>query len=343
MRRLLLRRSAIAGLLVPVLLAVFGDRAVRGLSVLDTIAETGVIDLGVRSDLVPFGYRHSDGDLTGYCIDFVDLLRRQLLDPLNRRLPLGVRLFPTDSQPEFELAIDRIVQLDCGPHAIAATRDRPVAVSIPFFVTGVQFFVKSGEGAIDPDSDLEGKAIGVIRGTTAQTYLETEYPLADLKIFQGSYGVRRGIEGVISGRLDAFATDGIVAIGEMARRELSANEYQLIPDIPLTCEPYGMLLPPEDPQWKALVDRAIASPEHERIWNRWFGSIMTDLNLDLDGSSIVNFEGIADRCFEKIERSSFDPDSIEKVRMAIGERRSPLPYFRFHFLFSKQISFTVID
>jgi hypothetical protein len=85
----------------------------------------------------------------------------------------------------------------------------------------------------------------------------------------------------------------------MVRRGLSANEYQLIPDIPLTCETYGMLLPPEDPQWKAFVDRAIASPEHERIWNRWFGSIMTDLDLDLDGSSIVNFEGTADRCFER--------------------------------------------
>lgn len=39
--------------------------------------------------------------------------------------------------------------------------------------------------------------------------------------------------------------------------ESLANNYQIVPQFPLACDFYGLLIPKEDPQWNDLVNEFI--------------------------------------------------------------------------------------
>lgn len=77
-------------------------------------------------------------------------------------------------------------------------------------------------------------------------------------------------------RIDGFVNDGILLIGESILLGLSLNEdYTLIPDHPLTCEEYGLIIPQNDPSWRDFVNSVIDLAEEKNIVKEWF-SIFTD-------------------------------------------------------------------
>ena len=86
-------------------------------------------------------------------------------------------------------------------------------------------------------------------------------------------GRQRGVQAVKQGTVDAFASDGILLLGEVAQQGLSLEDYELVPEYPLTCDRYGMILPPADPQWKSLVNSVIESPRSQRILANFFAEI----------------------------------------------------------------------
>ena len=56
----------------------------------------------------------------------------------------------------------------------------------------------------------------------------------------------QGVSAVVNGNIDAFASDGVLLSGELARQSLAPENYQLIPEEPLTCDFYGLILPVGD-------------------------------------------------------------------------------------------------
>ena len=253
-------------------LFLFSASTANAEGVLDRIQHTGVLNLAIREDAPPFGYLDANDNLQGYCLDFFALLRKQLTVRLNRNT-LSVKLLKSTPSNRFDLVTRNIVALECGPNTIRSDVPENVDFSKSFFVTGTQFFVKKNN-SLDLDGDLENARLGVINNTTTAEFIAQRYPSAVLQKYRGVNARNRGIQAVEQGQIDAMISDGILLRAAAQRQELSFNEYSSIPDIPLTCDRYGMIIRGNDREWLDFVNSVINSPEAAALSNAWFGGLI---------------------------------------------------------------------
>ncbi|WP_206816254.1 amino acid ABC transporter substrate-binding protein [Chroococcus sp. FPU101] len=259
-------------------------------TVLERIQETGLIRVGIREDAVPFGYRNSENNLSGLCLDFVNLLRTRLQKELQRNI-LSVKIFQSTLFNRYDLIQDQVIDLECGPNTIQTEPIEGVSYSKPFLVTGTQFLIRKPERSqFNFKGTLNGLTIGVLRGTSTEAFIKENYPSATIQQFQGPTGRVRGIQAVQRETIDAFVSDGILLIGEAILLRLNLDEdYAIVPSRPLSCEYYGMILPANDPQWQTIVNETIDVARSQLIIADWFSIVNTYLqetnincpNLDL--------------------------------------------------------------
>jgi polar amino acid transport system substrate-binding protein len=243
-------------------------------TVLERMQETGLIRVGIREDAVPFGYRNAENNLSGLCLDFVDLLRRRIKEELPRNF-LSVKLFQSTLFNRFDLIEDEVIDLECGPNTIRIDENPAVSFSNPFLVTGIQFLIrKEDQSKFNFRGTLEGIRIGVLRNTSTEDFIVKRYPLAKIQQFQGTAGRVRGIQALQRGAIDAFASDGILLVGEATLLGLALDEdYLIVPNRPLTCEYYGIILPKNNPQWQTIVNETIEAARSQLIIADWFGIV----------------------------------------------------------------------
>lgn len=238
-------------------------------TVLEQIKETGLLKVAMREDAVPFGYEDLDNNLSGICLDVINLINKKIKEELNKQI-VTVKLFQSTLYNRFDLIKNGVVNLECGPNTIRDS-DAEVAFSAPFFITGTQFIIKTElENRFNTDESLTDLTLGVLRNTTTQQFIASRYPQAKIQEFQGITGRLRGIQAVQTGKIDGFASDGILLLGEATLQGLSIpDEYQLVPQRPLDCQYYGLILPKNDPQWRELVNSVISNVELRQILRKW--------------------------------------------------------------------------
>lgn len=238
---------------------------------LDKIERTGVLIVALREDAPPFGYVDNNNNLQGYCLDFFTLLESRLTEKLERN-SLSVKLYKSTINNRFDLVSRDVIDLECGPNTIRSDLAENVGFSAGFLVTGTQFLIDR-DRQLDLESDLNGKRLGVINNTTTEEFVAQRYPLATIRKYSGVTARTRGIEAVAQGRLDAMISDGILLRAEARQQGLSSARYPLIPNLPLTCDRYGMIIQDEDSQWRDFVNSVINSPEATALSNAWFSPL----------------------------------------------------------------------
>jgi polar amino acid transport system substrate-binding protein len=255
---------------------------VKAETVLEEIQRTGILKVGIRNDAIPFGYRKPNGQLTGYCVDFIAALKQRVSEVTNQE-GLLVRLFQSTASDRFRLVEDETIHIECGPNTIRENiGNSAVRFSKPFFVTGTQFLIlESNRNRVDLDSSLKGIRIAVLRGTTTEKLVQNRYPQASIIKLQGSTGRLRGAQGVLQGRFDTFISDGILLLGEAELSDVRTTNYALIPEVPLSCDRYGMILP-DDSQWKSIVNSTIYSEQGRKIWKSWFEVIQSKVEKTME-------------------------------------------------------------
>ena len=238
-------------------------------SILEEIKETGVLKVGLRQDAPPISYRNGEGMLTGYCVDAIAALKQKLQDELETPYEIIVNIYTSSLTNRFELVADGTVHLECGPNSIHNDTDNFI-FSQHFFISGTHFLINTNRRRnLDHQGSLDNITVGILPNTTTETFVGERYPQTTLQSFYGTTGTFRAIE-ALEDRIDAFASDGILLIGEIVTRGLPLNRYQLVPLEGLSCEYYGMILPEGDGDWEAFVNSVLASEEAERIWQDWF-------------------------------------------------------------------------
>lgn len=230
----------------------------RDESILAEIKRTGVLKVAFRQDAAPFGYINSANQWDGYCGDIAIALTDYLSQKLDT--PIGVELVELTStlQTRFDLVRQGSVHLECGPNTIR--QDIPgITFSTPLYITGARFLVPRSRSSTN--FDLPGVTIGVLQDTTTEAFIHQRYPRANIVTFSGVEDRKQAVQAVVLGEIDAFAGDSVLSEAEMQRQHLSPSQVALVPEIPLTCEYYGLILPNDDPAWKAMVNQFLVETE----------------------------------------------------------------------------------
>jgi ABC-type amino acid transport substrate-binding protein len=112
--------------------------------------------------------------------------------------------------------------------------------------------------------------------------MRQQYPQTQRIYFRGENAISEAVKAVTNDQIDAFANDGILTLGELFRQKLPFENYTLVPEDPLTCDFYGLVLPDNDIQWRRTINTFIDSERAEQVWGSWFTFAFPYVLLNLD-------------------------------------------------------------
>ncbi len=251
-------------------------------SVLEQIRRTGVLKLAMRRDASPFGYLDSQQQWSGYCSDLAVALQNHLAKKLDLNLGVQLAELPSTLENRFSLIQEDIVELECGPNTIRQDIEG-ITFSEPIGVSGTRFLSQQeSQTEINPNLSLEGLQVGILKNTTTEEFIKTNYPQAELVYFEGLQGRAEAVKAVSEGSIDTFASDSILTFAEVVQQNLPMKDYVLQPKLPLTCDFYGLILPNDDPEWKTIVNEFLVESSAQQIREKWFNKMFTSELNDLE-------------------------------------------------------------
>lgn len=243
-------------------------------TILQDIRQNGVLRVGIRKDAPPFGYMEGN-NWKGLCAVGMEIFRASLERQLNRPVrleQLETTLDESTDKGRFRSIVNKRTHLECGPNTILRNPPNQIAYSLPFLYSGTNLLVQAENKLIvKPSGFLQNITIGVLEGSLTQQFIDGRYQLANKKVYQGTSGREKGVQDAVEGRIEAFASDGMLLLGEALRQGLNPDRYAIIPEQPLTCISYGMILPADDVEWKETVNKFIQNQAGTDLIERLFG------------------------------------------------------------------------
>jgi ABC-type amino acid transport substrate-binding protein len=242
--------------------------------VLDDVRRSGVLKVAFRADAPPFSTISSAGIAQGYSIDLClaiasDLQKQLALDPLK------VEFVRVKAAERIDAIESGQAHLECGNTTVTFSRLERVDFSNLFYMTGGTLLTRADTG-IGSAADLDGRKVGVVRGTTTEQALARHLDETGVDASIERVGTHdTGLSALLARRVDAIAGDRDLLTG-LAMNSDARNDLRLTSDL-FSYEPCALPLPRNDADFRLAVNRSLArvyqSGEVGRIWEKWFGSM----------------------------------------------------------------------
>jgi ABC-type amino acid transport substrate-binding protein len=259
-----------------VILAVFAlsSSAFAESPTLKRIAESGMLRVGYVPDAPPLSFKDEDGNVVGYSID----LCRHIASAI--RFDLGLEKIDIEFKPLVSIderitAIEKgEVDIECGTSTVTLSRRERVDFTLMTFITGSAVLSRKDKpiGTID---ELDKKRIAVVTGTTTEDVVRRVAEVNDFRIkLTPIKAHNEGMELLNKGKVDGYASDRAMLIGQVFRNANVANDYTMTRSA-LSFEPYAFMITRGDTEFRLAADRALASlyrtARIRRIYQNWFG------------------------------------------------------------------------
>jgi ABC-type amino acid transport substrate-binding protein len=240
---------------------------------LERIRERQAIVFAYRDGTAPFSFKDRDGRVRGYsvelCARVAELLKRDLRFP-----DLRVQWLPVDADTRLDAVASGRADAECGTTTITLSRMETVDFSVPIFVDGGTLLVRA-KSPVQRIGDLRSRRVAVIPGTTTERGLRAALDVADVSPRIVPVGKpEEGAAAVREGKADAYAGDRIV----LRQLLLRTNDDALaVLGDDFSFEPYGIVLPRNDADFRLAVNRALVSAykhgDIDAIFQRWLAPL----------------------------------------------------------------------
>jgi glutamate/aspartate transport system substrate-binding protein len=238
---------------------------------LEKIKSTGIITIGHRESSVPFSYYDKNEKVVGYAMDICYLV----VDAVKAKLgleKLEIRLVPITPSLRIPSILSGKIDLACETMTNNLERQKVVAFSSTYFVAANRFVSRVAANVRTLD-DLKGRTIASTIGSTnlkQVSELNEEHHLGlTIVAAKDNFEAFRMLE---SNRAAAHFMDDILLYSSVANSATPAD--YVVSDDALSVEPYGILLPPDDPAFKKVADDTLAaiyrSGEINKLYAKWF-------------------------------------------------------------------------
>jgi polar amino acid transport system substrate-binding protein len=169
---------------------------------IQTIKDSGVVRIGVFSDKAPFGYVDSTGEYQGYDVEFA---RR-----IGQDLGVDVEFVPVDAAARVSVLQSNKVDIVLANFTVTDERAQKVDFALPYMnvalgLVSPQLTPLSSLG----DAQTSSLPLIVVKGTTADTFLEKSYPNLEVTKFEQYNDAQNAL---IDGRGSGWLTDNTEAI-----------------------------------------------------------------------------------------------------------------------------------
>lgn len=230
----------------------------------DTLAkiqQRGKIIVGVKYDTKPFGYMNEKEQLMGFDVDLAKYIAKSILGDENK-------VEFKEVTPSNRILALNSGQVDMIIATMTVTKQRSAVVdfSTPYYVAGQGILVPANS-KINSMSDLNGKKVIIIFGSTAERNLRLFAPDADVIGFR-TY--TSGYSALKEGRADAMTSDDTILMGFA----MSDSSVKLLPNR-YSKEPYAIAFKKGKSSAKLkeqvnnIIEDMIRSGELNKLKNKW--------------------------------------------------------------------------
>jgi putative glutamine transport system substrate-binding protein len=180
------------------------NKAENAPDALSQVLQRGKLVVGVKYDTKPFGYLNDKQQLIGFDVDLARYIAKCILGDENKvefkQVTPSNRILALNSGQ-----VDMIV----ATMTITPQRQEVVDFSRPYYFTGQTILVPAGS-KVTSMSDLNGKKVIVVFGSTAEKVVRLKAPDADIIGFK-TY--TSGYSALKEGRADAMTSDDTILLG----------------------------------------------------------------------------------------------------------------------------------
>lgn len=223
------------------------------------VRERGELVVGTKFDQPLFGLRDSGtGKLTGFDVEIAKLVARRVF---GRKVARAIRFVETTSKTREAAITGGSVDLVAATYTITPARDELVDFSRPYFVTGQSLLTRRNDSVIQGVSDLGGRRVCSVTGSTSAANLVDAAPTA-VPVLLDTYSAC--VAALDAGDVDAVTTDEGILLGFVAQ---SPRAYR-VAGRPFTTEYYGIGLPEGDRVLARKVDAALTAAFRDGSWAR---------------------------------------------------------------------------
>lgn len=249
---------------------------------LKRIEERGQINIGYRDSSVPFSYLDDNKQVAGYTIDLCMRVVEEVKKKLNKDVkPNFVPITTANRIPQITSGA---IDMECGTTTITLGRMEQVDFSMPFWITGTQLAVPR-QSRITQAEGLKGKTVGVLQGSSNERALQRLSQEKGLNLkFNYVKDYAEGFLALETKRIDALAGDGTPIAVFSATRARNPKDLEVVGRL-LSTDPYGVMMQRGDPDFRLLVNRALAkafeSGDAEKLVAKHFAPTGIKLTADL--------------------------------------------------------------
>jgi glutamate/aspartate transport system substrate-binding protein len=269
----IVNRSSIA-LFVVVGMMATAVAAQQAPNTLGKIKSAKAINVAYSADSLPFSFAEAGKEPAGYSIDIC----KRVIAQIGRAVSepnLKVNWLAGTTSERLQMVASGKADLECANTTQTLARLASVDFSGLTFIDASGFIVRT-DAKINKPSDMGGKKIAVLKGTTTETRLKDalQRRLVNATVVPVDTG-NQGIAMLDAGTVDAYAGDKIKLIG-LALLSKDPTKLSMLPE-DLSYEPYAMALPRGDSALRLEVNRALTQVyvggEIETIFAQWLGSL----------------------------------------------------------------------
>jgi ABC-type amino acid transport substrate-binding protein len=267
-------KSILLGVFVAFALLAAGATAQSAPNTLGKIKAAKAINVAFSGDSLPFSYVADGNKPAGYSID----LCQRVIAAISRAVgepDLKVNWRVGSVSERLQMVASGKADMDCANTTMTQTRLKDVDFSNLIFVDGGGFLV-TVDAPVNRFTDLSGKRIAVLKGTTTEQRLNAALKSRLVNATVVTIGdANEGMALLASGGADAYAGDKIKLIGLVAQAKDPDRYAMLIED--LSYEPYALALPRGDAAFRLEVNKALTqvymSGDIESIFQQWLGKL----------------------------------------------------------------------
>ncbi|ARV60380.1 ABC transporter substrate-binding protein [Nostocales cyanobacterium HT-58-2] len=213
------------------------------------IQRRGYINIAVKDNLRPLGFRDASGNLQGFEIDLAKALAVDLLGKAD-----AVKLQPVANRDRLSAVLDNKVDIAIARVTATSSRARLVSFSVPYYFDGTVLVTK--DTSLQKLSDLAKRKIAVLKNSSTIADVRYYLPSAELV---GVNSYQAGFTLLENNAADAFAADASFLTGWVQQYP----QYRLLPT-KLSTEPLSVVMPKglQYDQLRRRINEAIARYIH---------------------------------------------------------------------------------
>ena len=241
---------------------------------LKRVSETGEFRIGYVPDAPPLSFKDSNGNVVGYSIDLCRHIASAVRDELGLE-KITIAYTPLESMEQRLSAIENgEVDIECGATTVTLSRRERVDFTLMTFITGSAVLSRKSNPIGNVD-DIDGETIAVLSGTTTEDVMRRVIEVNEFDVeLQLISSHNEGMELLNARKVAGYASDRAMLIGQVFRNANAKNQYAMTRSS-LSFEPYAMMIPRGDTEFRLVADRALASlfrgARIRRTYHNWFG------------------------------------------------------------------------